>query len=267
MDPHVPPTNTSGSTLEDRYPQRPQWQNLHTIGTWTQVKVLRGLCLHLHRRQTCRISFTQEPLHLRVPSPHNVCHVVAAVNEHYSNGVAEHAVHTIRTTAKAMLLHANIPKKFWCYAVSHATYLNSMTHPSRADRSKTIYEMLFRKKPDVIRVPPYGAFTCIYKECRDLKDQNKRTYLTQGSYQTTRTNLTSIRNSPPPHPSRQATQTTSNLNQTQAPTATKNLSYRLRQSWHYRQHVPHVFVEPLSPSNHTHDSPPTIDTTTTKASV
>ena len=48
-----------------------------------------------------------------------VRHVVAAVNEHYSNGVAEHAVHTIRTTAKAMLLHANIPKKYWCYAISH----------------------------------------------------------------------------------------------------------------------------------------------------
>ncbi len=71
-----------------------------------------------------------------------------------------------------MLLHANIPKKFWCYAVSHATYLNNMTRPSRAGRSKTIYEMLFRTKPDVTRVPPYGAFTCIYKERRDLKDQS-----------------------------------------------------------------------------------------------
>jgi transposase InsO family protein len=42
-----------------------------------------------------------------------VRHVFAAINEHYSNGVAEHAVHTIRATAKAMLLHANIPKKYW----------------------------------------------------------------------------------------------------------------------------------------------------------
>jgi transposase InsO family protein len=51
-----------------------------------------------------------------------VRHVVAAVNEHYSNGPAEHAVHTIRSAAKAMLLHANIPRRFWCYAISHATY-------------------------------------------------------------------------------------------------------------------------------------------------
>ena len=101
-----------------------------------------------------------------------VRHVVAAVNEHYSNGVAENAVHTIRTTAKAMLLHANIPKKYWCYAISHATYLNNMTTSSRADRSKTIYEILFRQKPDITRIPPYGAFTCIYKERRDLNDQS-----------------------------------------------------------------------------------------------
>ena len=66
-------------------------------------------------------------------------HVVATVNEHYSNGVAEHAVHTIRTTAKAMLLHANIPKKYWCYAIPHATYLDNMETSSRADRSNQMH--------------------------------------------------------------------------------------------------------------------------------
>ena len=111
-----------------------------------------------------------------------VRHVVAAVNEHYSNGVAEHAVHTIRMTAKAMLLHANIPKKYWCYAISHATYLNNMTATSRADRTKTIYEVLFNSKPDVTRVPPYGAFTCIYKERRDLKDQSFDLTSIQGAF-------------------------------------------------------------------------------------
>jgi hypothetical protein len=50
------------------------------------------------------------------------------VNEHYSNGVAEHAVHTVRATAKAMLLHANIPKKYWCYAIS----LTSLAFPRTA---------------------------------------------------------------------------------------------------------------------------------------
>ena len=111
-----------------------------------------------------------------------VRHVVSAVNEHYSNGPAENAVHTIRSTAKALLLHANLPKKFWCYAVSHATYLNNMTAPSRADKTKTIYEVLFKSKPDISRIPPYGAFTCIYKERRDLKDQSFDLTSIQGAF-------------------------------------------------------------------------------------
>jgi hypothetical protein len=124
-----------------------------------------------------------------------VRHVVAAVNEHYSNGAAEHVVHTIRATAKTMLLHANIPKKYWCYAISHATYLNNMTSSSRANRSKTIYEILFRRRPDITcanknrtyitgsaRIPPYGAFTCIYKERRDLKDQRFSLTSIQGAF-------------------------------------------------------------------------------------
>ena len=63
-----------------------------------------------------------------LPEANYVRHVVFAVNEHYSNGVAEHAVHTVRATAKAMLLHANIPKKYWCYAIS----LTSLAFPRTA---------------------------------------------------------------------------------------------------------------------------------------
>jgi len=71
-----------------------------------------------------------------------------------------------------MLLHANIPRRFWFYAISHATYLDNMTSSSRMDRSKTIYEILFRRRPDITRIPPYGAFACIYKKRRELKDQD-----------------------------------------------------------------------------------------------
>jgi hypothetical protein len=111
-----------------------------------------------------------------------VRHVVAAVNEHYSNGPAEHAVHTIRSAAKTMLLHANIPSRFWCYAISHATYLNNMTSSSCMDHSKTIYEILFMRRPDITRIPPYGAFTCIYKECSELKDQSFVLTSTKGAF-------------------------------------------------------------------------------------
>jgi hypothetical protein len=42
--------------------------------------------------------------------------------------------------------------------------------------------MLFRTKPDITRVPPYGAFTCIYKERRDLKDQSIGLTSIQGAF-------------------------------------------------------------------------------------
>ena len=57
-----------------------------------------------------------------------------------------------------------------------------MTTPSRADRTKTIYEMLFRSKPDVSRIPPYGSFACIYKERRELKDQSFGLTSIQGAF-------------------------------------------------------------------------------------
>jgi len=50
------------------------------------------------------------------------------------------------------------------------------------DRTKTIYEILFRRRPDITRIPPYGAFTCIYKERRELKDQSFGLTSTQGAF-------------------------------------------------------------------------------------
>jgi hypothetical protein len=68
------------------------------------------------------------------------------------------------------------------YDNGRVTYLNNMTSSSRLDRSKTIYEILFRRRPDITRIPPYGAFTCIYKERRELKDQSFGLTSTQGAF-------------------------------------------------------------------------------------
>jgi hypothetical protein len=42
--------------------------------------------------------------------------------------------------------------------------------------------MLFRTKPDITRVPPNGAVTCIYKERRALKDQSIGLTSIQGAF-------------------------------------------------------------------------------------
>jgi hypothetical protein len=109
-------------------------------------------------------------------------HIVCAKDEHYSIGVAENAVGVLRSTAKAMLLQANVPKKFWPFAISHACYLSNIVYPSRSDKTITIFEALFNKKADVRRIPPFGSFTCIYQNRRALKDQSFDLTSTQGIF-------------------------------------------------------------------------------------
>ena len=53
-------------------------------------------------------------------------HIVCAKDEHYGIGVAENAVGVLRSTAKDMLLQANVPKKIWPFAISHACYLSNI---------------------------------------------------------------------------------------------------------------------------------------------
>ena len=47
-----------------------------------------------------------------------------------------------------------------------------MTSPSRIDKSKTIFELLFSKRADLTQVPPYGCFATVYKNRRTLQDQS-----------------------------------------------------------------------------------------------
>ena len=101
-----------------------------------------------------------------------VNHKVAAKDQHYAIGVAENAIMTIRQAAKSLLLHANVPRRYWEHAISHAAYLNNITSKSRAEPTKTIYELIFGTKADVTSIPPFGCFASIYKERRQLKDQS-----------------------------------------------------------------------------------------------
>jgi hypothetical protein len=86
--------------------------------------------------------------------------------------VAENSIGVLRTSAKAMMLAGNIPKQFWQFVVSHAAYLNNIVAPSRCDRTKTIFEVLFNRRADVRRIPPIGAFCAIYSDRRHLQDQS-----------------------------------------------------------------------------------------------
>eukprot|EP00961_Rhodomonas_salina_P283915 3837037-Rhodomonas_salina.1 len=44
-------------------------------------------------------------------------HQLSALFNQWQNGRAESKIQTISTRARAMLLHANVPARFWDYAV------------------------------------------------------------------------------------------------------------------------------------------------------
>ena len=92
---------------------------------------------------------------------HLTNHVVCATDEHYSVGAAETAVSNLRHSARGMMLHGHVPKRFWHFAIAHATHIHNVISPSRADKSKTIFELLLDKKADLTQVPPYGCFATI----------------------------------------------------------------------------------------------------------
>jgi hypothetical protein len=99
-------------------------------------------------------------------------HIVCSKDEHASIGAAENSIGVLRTSAKAMMLAGNIPKRYWQFVVSHAAYLNNIVAPSRCDRTKTIFEILFSRRADVRRIPPIGAFCAVYADRRQLQDQS-----------------------------------------------------------------------------------------------
>ena len=63
-----------------------------------------------------------------------------------------------------MMLHGNVSKRFWYFAIAHAAYIHNVTSPSGLDKVKTIFELLFSKR----EVPPYGCFATVHKNKIDV---------------------------------------------------------------------------------------------------
>lgn len=111
-----------------------------------------------------------------------VQHIICAKGEHADNGPAESAVYVLRNATRAMMLHANVPLYLWDYCLSHAAYLNNVTSPCRADKTKSIYTFLTGLQADLSRIPPLGAFTCIHTDRRGLSNQSLGLPSIQGAF-------------------------------------------------------------------------------------
>ena len=91
-------------------------------------------------------------------------------------------MYNLRHSTRAMMLHGNVPKRFWHFAIAHAANIHNVTSPSRLDKSKTIFELLFSKRADLTQVPPYSCFATVYKNRRSFQDQSLELPSDQGVF-------------------------------------------------------------------------------------
>jgi hypothetical protein len=100
---------------------------------------------------------------------HFVHHQRCSVDEHYSIGTSENAAGRLRETSITLLLQANLPAKSWPCAIQHSAFLRNYTSRSRANPKLTVYELMYQRKADVSKIPPFGAYCTVYR----ARDQRK----------------------------------------------------------------------------------------------
>jgi hypothetical protein len=86
------------------------------------------------------------------------------------NAIAERRIRTIVEMAHTMLLHSNVPANCWEDAVSHANYIRNRV-ATRVLRNCTPYEKLWKRKPDLQWLKPFGClvYVLVHKSFRDGK--------------------------------------------------------------------------------------------------
>ena len=72
------------------------------------------------------------------------------------NGVAERYNRTIVESARAMILEAGLPKRFWTEAVAVASYTRNRL-PTKAREGTTPYELYHKRKPNLSHMRVFGA--------------------------------------------------------------------------------------------------------------
>lgn len=87
------------------------------------------------------------------------------------NGVAERSNRTVVSKARAMMIEANMPIRFWLHAVKTAIYLMNRTVSSTLESGVTPYEMWHGSKPDISHIRVFGCLCSILtrKEIRQGK--------------------------------------------------------------------------------------------------
>ena len=83
-------------------------------------------------------------------------HQLTAPHTPQQNGVAERAIRTIASAARAMLQTAGMTKGFWECAISTAVHVRNCA-PSRINNYLSPYEKLFGQTPDISHFCIFGC--------------------------------------------------------------------------------------------------------------
>jgi hypothetical protein len=112
--------------------------------------------LHILRTDNAQEYLSNEFTHFN--ETHGIIHQTACVTTPQQNGVAERKNGPVLGVARALMLHMNVPKLFWGYAVLTANYLINRT-PSRVLNGKIPYQVMFPAK-DLYSLP-LKLFGCV----------------------------------------------------------------------------------------------------------
>ena len=77
------------------------------------------------------------------------------------NGVAERLNRTVIESARAMMSHASLPKKFWAEAVNTAVYVHNRS-PTTALEAKTPFDCWYNEEPDVSSMKVFGCLSFVH---------------------------------------------------------------------------------------------------------
>lgn len=86
-----------------------------------------------------------------------ILHRTIVPYRHEMNGIAERANRTGSDAVRAMLFDASLPPSLWPYAYRHWALIRNITSNSFIDPSKTPYEIVHGKKPDISHLRVFGC--------------------------------------------------------------------------------------------------------------
>ena len=85
-----------------------------------------------------------------------IIHQTSCVETPQQNGRVERKHQDILNIARALLFQANLPKKFWSFAVNHAVFIMNRV-PTRILKHKSPYQCMFDRDPDLENLKTFGT--------------------------------------------------------------------------------------------------------------